>query len=587
MTFEEICRQSQLRRLDKWILWTIVAEAFLIPLFPEAAKVALLLGIGLTAWKKYKVKEMKFRQLPFDVPVTIFVVLGAVSILVSPDCGFSFYNYYNLVGVYALTYLLVGQNVSNTEQLKKIAAAMCLSALFVVLYGYFQYVFGIDTSEMRWVDGEAFPELRKRVFSTWENPNILAGYLDMTICIALGVFVKCANRVQRIFLLCVMMMMAACLAMTYARGACLTIAVILAVYGMFKDWRILLFCVLAGGAMLLFDAALYERLTSVFTKVDTSAEMRLAFWEATIAMIQDHPFLGIGWGAYWMVYPKYDFYMQGEYIKIVHAHNVYLNYMAEIGIAGGGAFFWYFFGTMFKSLRARIFPKPEAAGAIEETGAKEEVASAEGLMESATAPLEAEQKAAKEQEEACETVEEAEQEESTKAITEETLQEKPEPSAMDEDSEEKPVVSEIERDSKEKQKASETVTEEKEEKGVSSTAPRKEPRENEEAVKALEAVRKEFETEDAALHEQGSIASVDIRAELSSWDALSLRAGVVLGIGLAFVSVALNGITDDVLFNIPTSMFFWMLAALSMTCIGMEENSSPNMKAVSLERVED
>ena len=84
--------------------------------------------------------------------------------------------------------------------------------------------------------------------------------------------------------------------------------------------------------------------------------MRLAFWESTVAMIQDHPFLGIGWGAYWMVYPEYDFYLQGANVLIVHAHNIYLNYMAEIGIPGAVAFFWFFFGTMVMALRTH-FPE--------------------------------------------------------------------------------------------------------------------------------------------------------------------------------------------------------------------------------------
>ena len=39
--------------------------------------------------------------------------------------------------------------------------------------------------------------------------------------------------------------------------------------------------------------------------------------------------------------------------------------------------------------------------------------------------------------------------------------------------------------------------------------------------------------------------------------------GLLLGIGLALVSVALNGITDDVLFNIPSSMLLWFLCALA------------------------
>ena len=39
--------------------------------------------------------------------------------------------------------------------------------------------------------------------------------------------------------------------------------------------------------------------------------------------------------------------------------------------------------------------------------------------------------------------------------------------------------------------------------------------------------------------------------------------GVKFGIGLAFISMALNGLSDDLLFNIPTSMLMWILTALA------------------------
>ena len=38
--------------------------------------------------------------------------------------------------------------------------------------------------------------------------------------------------------------------------------------------------------------------------------------------------------------------------------------------------------------------------------------------------------------------------------------------------------------------------------------------------------------------------------------------GIKLGIGLAFLSMALNGLTDDLLFNIPSAMLMWQLGAL-------------------------
>ena len=218
--------------------------------------------------------------------------------------------------------------------------------MLVLLYGFYQFAFGIDTSTMKWVDGDAFPELKKRVFSTWENPNILAGYLDVAMCFAFAFFVKMRDQRRRIALGAALVLLAACLAMTYARMAFLVIALIFILYGMFRDGRVLLAVVVVAGALFLLDPALLDRVTSVFTRVDTSSEMRLALWESTLAMIGDHPFFGIGWGAYWMVYPEYDFYLQGADVLIVHAHNMYLNYAAEIGVVGAVSFLWFFFGTM-------------------------------------------------------------------------------------------------------------------------------------------------------------------------------------------------------------------------------------------------
>ena len=315
--------QGRWKRRASAIAWYgLLAEVFFLPLSPGAATVALLVGIAGTALRFYVDKDFHFRHLRFDVPAVLFVAISALSVLSSPDRGFSFYNYYNLVGVYVLTYLLIGQNVREPWQMKSILRMACAAAVIVLLYGYYQFLFGIDISSMKWVDGDAFPELRKRVFSTWENPNILAGYLDIIICLAFGLFMKCRDRERRILLGAFMLAAAACLAMTYARGACLVIAVILAGYGALRDRRVLAACVVVIALLFAVDPMLYERITSVFTKVDTSTEMRLAFWESTVAMIQDHPFLGIGWGAYWMVYPEYDFYLQGANVLIVHAHNI-------------------------------------------------------------------------------------------------------------------------------------------------------------------------------------------------------------------------------------------------------------------------
>ncbi len=347
-------KKRNLLSLAQINFYALLATAFFIALSPTAAVVTLLIGVVLWLVRWRMDPEVRFRRLPLDRPLLLFALIGAASILVSPDRFFSFYNYINLVGVYLLTYLLTGQLVREEEQLRQVVEALALSAILVVAYGFYQYIFGIDISDMKWVDGNAFPELRKRVFSTWENPNILAGYLDEAIALAFAFYLNARDRTTRLLLGGGLLALAACLAMTYARGACLSVVAVLALYGIFRDWRVLLGCLAVGGGALLLDPMLAERLASAFTTADTSAEMRLALWESTLDMIFDHPLLGIGWGAYWMVYPTYDFYINDPTVKIVHAHNVYLNYAAEIGIFGALAWCRAFFGAMVSSLRAGL-----------------------------------------------------------------------------------------------------------------------------------------------------------------------------------------------------------------------------------------
>lgn len=444
----EASRAKWRGRFAKWSWNFVLAEAFLLALHPPAATAALLIATVLTVMHFRTDEDFKFRQLPFDVPVALFVFLSGVSIMVSPDKGFSFYNWYNLVGVYVLTYFVVGQNVRSVRQVKELLLVIGMAAVFVLLYGFYQFIFGIDISAMKWVDGDAFPELRKRVFSTWENPNILAGYLDIIICLAFGLFIKAGTKQKRIVLGVLLAAGAACLAMTYARGACLVIAVIFAAYGMLKDWRVLAACVGVAVLLLVADPVLYERLTSVFTKVDTSSEMRLAFWESTVAMIQDHPFLGIGWGAYWMVYPEYDFYLQGADIRIVHAHNMYLNYAAEIGVPGMLAFMWLFFGSLFTALRQK-FAAPQPVIPV------------------------------------------------------------PTPFDYNED-----AAADVE------------------------------------LKKVADSVQVEEEKTETPIWQ-----------DFIEWPDWRLLAGASAGLGLALISIALNGLTDHLLFNIPSSMFLWLMLA--------------------------
>ena len=61
---------------------------------------------------------------------------------------------------------------------------------------------------------------------------------------------------------------------------------------------------------------------------------RMAHWQAGWYMFQANPWLGVGAGNYAQAYPLYFVGMWRD--ALGHAHNYYLNMLAELGVVGGG-----------------------------------------------------------------------------------------------------------------------------------------------------------------------------------------------------------------------------------------------------------
>jgi O-antigen ligase len=63
---------------------------------------------------------------------------------------------------------------------------------------------------------------------------------------------------------------------------------------------------------------------------------RLAHWQAAFNMAQEDLWLGVGFGNYAAAYPEYMLINWPD--ALGHAHNYYINLLAEIGIVGLGAY---------------------------------------------------------------------------------------------------------------------------------------------------------------------------------------------------------------------------------------------------------
>lgn len=76
----------------------------------------------------------------------------------------------------------------------------------------------------------------------------------------------------------------------------------------------------------------FHRTTSISTQ-DSSLGMRLGLWKATARLIQERPFAGVGAGAWQVEIPLFQ-ERDSELENDFHAHNEFLQLLAEYGLAG-------------------------------------------------------------------------------------------------------------------------------------------------------------------------------------------------------------------------------------------------------------
>ena len=79
---------------------------------------------------------------------------------------------------------------------------------------------------------------------------------------------------------------------------------------------------------------------------------RFAHWRAALSMANDLPWFGVGFGNYEVAYPRYE--LMNWRFALGHAHNYYLNLLAETGVVGlsGYLLAWtLIFGLILRGLR--------------------------------------------------------------------------------------------------------------------------------------------------------------------------------------------------------------------------------------------
>ncbi len=254
-----------------------------------------------------------------------------------------------VIGVAAVTGLVLADR-KRPDPIRWWTSALLISAAFAVAtYGLREKLL-----TLRMLKNQSWS-----IFSTFFNPNSLAGFLAM--CVFLAAAAALANRAlwRRLLWAGAALLLLAAVVPTHSKGAVLAVlagaVVFVALTAGATARRRRNLWILAGLslAVLLMGGLVMWRLPAQRTRVvealdprSASNMFRLLAWQGTARMAADHPLLGIGPGGF-----KYAFmnYAVGGYTEA--AHENYLQIGAEQGFAGLAVFLWMIAAALFTARR--------------------------------------------------------------------------------------------------------------------------------------------------------------------------------------------------------------------------------------------
>jgi len=261
----------------------------------------------------------------------------------------------------------------------------------ITIFGFLLAIFGLTqsftTSRIYWI--RELPQ--SQPFGPFINRHHFAGYMELALALPLGLlFSGSLEREKRFIYLFAVGMMVVALIMTNSRGGVISLIAeigFLLALSLFrrrhtrrrsaeeKSWiksnamkaglaLAVVIAVLGAVTVLGGESGLTRLLGSLNNDDPTTG--RAHFWSVTVDIIKTHPILGVGLGAFGVVYTGYD--SRNGLLRLEQVHNDYLQVLSDAGIVGA-ALGLFFLVSLFRQGFARreskdVFRRGVATGAL-------------------------------------------------------------------------------------------------------------------------------------------------------------------------------------------------------------------------------
>jgi len=352
-----------------WLIWPAIALALPVASAYRIGPITateVLLGTGFLFWLANGARR---RNLPIYVspllaPLLLFVGVLLLTSLRAKDLTEAVAEVVKWVEFTAV--IVVAPTVMSQRTAQWLAAALVATGAVQALLGLYQFIFAIGPE---WF---ILFERFMRASGVFRQPNPFAGFLGLSLPLAVslafwgwgGATREDSRDGKRLlwaaYYSVTSAIIAAGLLASWSRGgwlgavAGLVVVFVLRSRSSFIWASIAAILAAAAGLLGMFSpsmvpAGIRDRLLSLpasfsietalsqtVTDENFAVIERLAHWVAALRMWEQEPWLGIGPGNYAAVYPAVRLPLWEE--ALGHAHNIYLNTLAESGLIGLTAF---------------------------------------------------------------------------------------------------------------------------------------------------------------------------------------------------------------------------------------------------------
>ena len=361
----------------------IVAACFVIVFRRHIHTIHMvLLTLSLLASSRLRLDAASFHEggaelalAPIDVPILILTGVWIVQILgsrrvprlrwTSVDSAIAFFLLIHLVAAFGsqapywswlevvrllkmiLLLVLIRYSLRNLSQLRQVLRALLLVVIFVSLLAAMEWLFTrtfglgfLGERDQFWVAALGTGRFLGRVGSTLGHPNALSAFLAALLPLALTLFLLRPSGELLLLAIVTMIIGVVAILFTFTRAGWLALAFISVFiltlfpffFGRSRHWFyvVSILSLFALFVLLLFGNLIVLRLQGTSAN---SELLRVELGRVALAMFQDEPILGVGPNSFVELMTKYD---DTGITRVVRApvHNVFLIYLAELGLPG-------------------------------------------------------------------------------------------------------------------------------------------------------------------------------------------------------------------------------------------------------------